>query len=84
MNAEIRTMPVSELPRGRIIGNVLTCMGCGYQIMLMHNNDRQLHRWWERLGWGKIGRGTRGKHGKGDLYCPECYPEAHRNAAPHD
>ncbi len=73
--------PVGEARPGRVThGSLLTCKGCGLQVMLTGKHIRQVHRWWERLGWGKIAVHSRGKAGKGDLYCPACHPTAHAAA----
>lgn len=69
--------PVNQAARGKVtVGSILTCRGCGTQNILVGKGKRQGHRWWQALGWGKVAPTARGNHGKGELYCPTCYPKA--------
>ena len=70
--------PVHEAPKGKMIsGALVTCANCGTQIFIRRNRMREIHRWWEKIGWGKIG--TKNRSLKGLLYCSGCHPQAHRD-----
>lgn len=72
---------LEDAPLGRCIpGSLITCKDCGEQRFLTSGFDRGAHRWWEDIGWGKINPHMRGKNGKGDLYCGNCFPAAHKEA----
>ena len=74
-------LPVSECPAGKVIyGAVVTCKGCGKQVLITDKGLRQQHRWWEQIGWGRVSATARGQRLDGYLYCPECYPAAHQES----
>lgn len=77
--------PARQAPPGKVLdATIITCRRCGLQVILMDRADRQDHRWWDDLGWGKIAGSGHGRTGKGDLYCPDCYPLAHAQAVGED
>ena len=60
-----------DAPGGKVLhGQLLTCNNCRVQILVTSRRLVQKHRWWEKIGWGKVGK-------EGALHCPTCYPYQH-------
>lgn len=71
-------IPVTEATPGKVTnGSILTCKGCRFQVIVTRGLGPYGHRWWEKIGWGKVGASA---NGKGYLYCPTCYPTVREQA----